>query len=287
MTRSLVPLPEPIIKPIVKAALAEDLGLGGDMTSQAVIPAYLTSEAEIVARQPGVMAGTDLARATYQELDPRVEVCLEISDGTTVQTGDQIGRIRGPAQSILTGERVALNFLGHLSGIATTTSQFVAKVAGFPTRITCTRKTTPSLRALEKHAVRAGGGTNHRFALDDAVLIKDNHIAMSGDIRTAIARAKNHVGHMTKIEVEVDLLSQLEQVMEIGVDAVLLDNMNAETLTHAVAIIDGRAIAEASGGITLENVAEVAATGVDLISIGALTHSAPNFDCAMDYPAEH
>jgi len=279
---SLAPLPRLIIEPIVRTALVEDLGLAGDITSAAVIPADHRSSLVMVARQPGVVAGLDAAELAFQLVEPTITMARFMEDGSPVRPGDIIAEITGPSRGLLTGERTALNFLGHLSGIATVTASLVEAVRGTKASIACTRKTTPGLRALEKYAVRAGGGMNHRFALNDAVLIKDNHVAIAGGVAEAIRRARAGVGHMVKIEVEVDTLEQLGKAMREGVDAVLLDNMTPAQLREAVAIVDGRAITEASGSVTLATVAAVAASGVDLISVGWCTHSAPTLDIGLD-----
>jgi nicotinate-nucleotide pyrophosphorylase (carboxylating) len=280
---SLTPLPAIMIEPLVRAALLEDLGRAGDLTTDAIVPADLTATTVLAARQPGVVAGLDAAILAFRLIDPAITVTAERPDGSPVAPGDVIATISGPARGLLTAERTALNFLCHLSGIATATGSVVAAVRGHKAQIVCTRKTTPGLRALEKHAVRAGGGSNHRFGLDDAVLIKDNHVAMAGGIRPAIERARAGVGHLVKIEVEVDTLAQLDEALGLGVDAVLLDNMGVEDLSRAVAMVAGRAITEASGRITPATAPAVAATGVDLISIGWLTHSAPVLDIGLDY----
>ena len=279
---TFAPLPRLIIEPLVRNALAEDLGLAGDITSAAVIPADHRSSLVMAARQQGVIAGLDAAKLAFQLVDPAITVVRHIEDGSAVEAGDIIATISGPSRGLLTGERTALNFLGHLSGIATVTAGLVRAVEGTKASIACTRKTTPGLRALEKYAVRAGGGMNHRFALNDAVLIKDNHVAIAGGVAEAIRRARAGVGHLVKIEVEVDTLDQLREAMEIGVDAVLLDNMTAEQLRQAVAIVDRRAITEASGGVKPATVAAIAASGVDLISVGWCTHSAPTLDIGLD-----
>ena len=279
---SLAPLPRLIIEPMVRTALVEDLGLAGDITSAAVIPADHRSSLVMVARQPGVVAGLDPAELAFQLVEPTITMARYMEDGSPVRPGDIIAEITGPSRGLLTGERTALNFLGHLSGIATVTASLVEAVRGTKASIACTRKTTPGLRALEKYAVRAGGGMNHRFALNDAVLIKDNHVAIAGGVAEAIRRARAGVGHMVKIEVEVDTLEQLGEAMREGVDAVLLDNMTPAQLREAVAIVDGRAITEASGSVTLATVAAVAASGVDLISVGWCTHSAPTLDIGLD-----
>lgn len=280
---TLAPLPRLMIEPAVRAALLEDLGLAGDITSAAVIPAEHRSSLVMAARQPGVIAGLDAAELAFQLVDPAISIVRHLSDGAAVASGDVIATITGPSRALLTGERTALNFLGHLSGIATVTAQLVDAIKGTRASIACTRKTTPGLRALEKYAVRAGGGMNHRFALSDAVLIKDNHVAIAGSVKEAVRRAKAGVGHMVKIELEVDTLEQLREAMEIGVDAVLLDNMTPEELREALAIVDRRAVTEASGRVTLETVAAIAASGVDLISVGWCTHSAPTLDIGLDY----
>ncbi len=276
-------LPRLIIEPAVRRALEEDLGLAGDITANAVIPAGHRSTVVMAARKPGVIAGLDAAELAFTLIDPAIVMTRNVEDGAKIEAGDVVATVTGPSRGLLTGERTALNFLGHLSGIATVTAGVVAAVEGTGAAIVCTRKTTPGLRALEKYAVKAGGGGNHRFSLADAVLIKDNHIAIAGGIRPALQAAKKHAGHMVKIEIEVDTLEQLREAMDEGVDAVLLDNMSPETLSEAVSIVAGRAITEASGGITPETAGAVAKAGVDLISIGWLTHSAPVLDIGLDY----
>ncbi|MCM2439845.1 carboxylating nicotinate-nucleotide diphosphorylase [Agrobacterium vitis] len=276
-------LPRVIVEPLVRNALSEDLGLAGDITSMAVIPADHRSTVQIASRRDGVIAGLDASAIAFELVDPGLVMTCHVSDGTAVKAGDILATISGSSRSLLTGERVALNFLGHLSGIATVTSQIVTAVSGTKAAVACTRKTTPGLRALEKYAVRMGGGMNHRFALYDAVLIKDNHIAIAGSVTQAIRRAREGVGHMVKIEVEVDTLAQLYDAMEIGVDAVLLDNMTPEQLGQAVEIVAGRAITEASGGITPQTARAVAQSGVDLLSVGWITHSAPVLDIGLDF----
>ena len=282
----LSPLPRLIIEPLVRNARLEDLGLAGDITSTAVIPADHRSVVVMAAREPGVIAGLDAAELAFQLVDPAIRMNRHIADGAAVAPGDIIATIEGPSRGLLTGERTALNFLGHLSGIASVTAKIVAAIAGTKASVACTRKTTPGLRTLEKYAVRAGGGINHRFALYDAVLIKDNHIAVAGSVREAIRRARQGVGHLVKIEVEVDTLVQLHEAMEEGVDAVLLDNMTPEQLREAVEIVAGRAITEASGRINPQTAAAIAATGVDLISIGWITHSAPVLDIGLDFESQ-
>lgn len=270
---------------LVRATLREDLGLAGDVTTDAIVPEALTASAALVTRKPGVVAGLDVAVHAFRLLDPNMSVRIESPDGTKIAAGATIASFTGEARALLTAERTALNFLCHLSGIATATAQLCAAAEGHKARIVCTRKTTPGLRTLEKYAVRMGGGGNHRFGLDDAVLIKDNHIAIAGGIHPAIERARQHAGHLTKIEVEVDTLAQLEEVLALGVDVVLLDNMSPATLSEAVKMIDGRCLAEASGNVTRETVAAIAASGVDLISVGWLTHSAPALDIGLDFLA--
>jgi nicotinate-nucleotide pyrophosphorylase (carboxylating) len=278
-----VPLARIMVEPLVRAALLEDLGRAGDLTTDAIVPAALPARAAMVARETGVVAGLDLVKLAFELIDPNIAVQVEIDDGTTVTTGGVISRVSGPARGILMAERTALNFLGHLSGIASATASIVAAVRGTKAKIVCTRKTTPGLRAVEKYAVRAGGGANHRLGLDDAVLIKDNHIAIAGGIAEALRRARAAAGHLVKIEVEIDNLDQLKEALGEGADAVLLDNMSVETLAKAVAIVDGRAMTEASGRITPESAPAIAAAGVDLISIGWLTHSAPLLDIGLDF----
>ncbi|ESY64980.1 nicotinate-nucleotide pyrophosphorylase [Mesorhizobium sp. LNHC252B00] len=262
------------------------MGKAGDLTSDAIIPFDCKATFAFRARQSGVVAGLDLVAYAFMLVDPSIDINFGRLDGSRIAAGETIARVSGPARGMLAAERTALNFLCHLSGIATATAEIVEAVRGQKARIVCTRKTTPGLRALEKYAVRAGGGANHRFGLDDAVLIKDKHIAIAGDIRTAIERARAAVGPMVKVEVEVDTLDQLEIALGAGVDAVLLDNMSVKQLTRAVAMVDGRATTEASGRITPATAPAIAATGVDLISIGWLTHSAPILDIGMDLPIE-
>lgn len=276
-------LPTLMLEPVVRAALLEDLGRAGDITTDAIVPATAQAETVLAARQPGVVAGLDLAALAFRLIDPAIRIEIERPDGTQLAKGDRIATIAGPVRGMLTAERVALNFLGHLSGVATAAATLVEAVKGHKARICCTRKTMPGLRALQKYAVRVGGGSNHRFGLDDAVLIKDNHVAMAGGISPAIRRARDGVGHLVKIEVEVDTLAQLDEALAEGVDAVLLDNMTPEQLGQAVRTIDGRAIAEASGRITPQTAPAIAASGVDLISAGWLTHSATVLDIGLDW----
>ena len=277
------PLPCVMIEPLVRAALLEDLGRAGDLTSDAIIPPDATARAVLQAREPGVVAGLDLAETAFRLIDPRLAFQVLKGDGARLRPGDDIAVVEGPARGLLTAERVALNFLGHLSGVASATASIVDAVAGTKAKVVDTRKTIPGLRAVQKHAVRLGGGANHRFGLDDAVLIKDNHIAVASSLTTAVARARAYVGHLVKIEVEVDTLDQLREALAAGVEAVLLDNMGPEMLREAVAIVGGRAVTEASGRITPQSAPEIAASGVDLISVGWLTHSARVLDIGLDY----
>jgi len=282
MRIDLPQLPSLLVVDAVRAALREDLGRAGDITSAATIPGDATAEAVFGSRQDGVLAGIALAEAAFREFDPTVVFTALKRDGDRIGRGDIAARVRGPARSVLSAERVALNYLCHLSGVATATAALVAAVAHTRARICDTRKTLPGLRIFEKHAVRCGGGWNHRFGLDDAILIKDNHIAVAGGVVAAIERARAHAGHMVRLEVEVDSLDMLREAMTARPDAVLLDNMSPDTLREAVGIVGGRAITEASGGITLANVAAVAGSGVDYISSGWITHSAPSLDLGLD-----
>ncbi len=272
-----------LVEPTVRHALDEDLGRAGDITSELTIPPETRASAKLVARKPGTIAGLVAAECAFRLTDPALVMRVEQPDGSKAEAGTLIATIEGPARSVLTAERVALNFLGHLSGVATATRALVDAVAGTKARIVCTRKTTPGLRTLEKYAVRCGGGYNHRFGLDDAVLIKDNHLAAAGGIRPAIERVRAGLGHMAKIELEVDTLVQLEEALALGVDTILLDNMAPDDLQRAVAMTKGRATLEASGSITLATARAVAETGVDYISSGAITHSAPTLDVALDF----
>ncbi len=280
-------LNEVLLKPLVELTLAEDLGRRGDVTSQATIPADMQAQLQIRARQAGVICGMDLARLAFALIDSQIEFIAQVTDGESVTADTVLATVRGNARHLLTAERTALNFLTHLSGIATATRQIVDSVADYPAQITCTRKTIPGLRIVQKYAVRCGGGRNHRLGLDDAILIKDNHIAIAGDITTAIKQAQAFAGHLIPIEVEVDNLAQLELALRAGVNLVLLDNMTAEQLTQAVAMCQGRAKTEASGGITPQSVKAVAATGVDFIAMGYLTHSTTALDIGLDFNTEH
>ena len=286
MTQAVPALPPPLVEDAVGRALVEDLGRAGDITSAATIPADATATAVIAARRPGILAGIDLAAAAFRQMHPAIGFEPVIADGGPLEPGAVVARVTGPARPILSAERVALNFLCHLSGIATLTRRYADAIAHTKARITCTRKTTPGLRALEKYAVRCGGGSNHRFGLDDAILIKDNHIAVAGGVAEAVRRAKAFAGHLVKVEVEVDDLDQLEEALRAGADVILLDNMPPEMLRRAVAVTAGAAVLEASGGITLDTVAAIAETGVDFISSGAITHSAPALDLALDIGIE-
>ncbi len=271
-----------IYERVLRVAFEEDLGRVGDITTDAVVSAGVHGEAAMIARKSGTVAGLGIARSAFQLYEPALVVGLVAHDGDRVEAGAVLATVAGPVRGILTGERIALNLSGRLSGIATATRSMVDAVAGTGTRVVCTRKTTPGLRALEKYAVRAGGGSNHRFGLDDAVLIKDNHIAIAGSITKALTRVKRSVGHLVKVEVEVDTLGQLEELLKVGADAVLLDNMDPEVLAQAVAMVKGRLITEASGGITPETARVKAESGVDLLSVGWLTHSAPILDIGLD-----
>ncbi len=278
----VAPLPAVMLEPLVRAALLEDLGRAGDLTTDAIVPTDAQARTRLVARQEGVLAGLDLARLAFQLMDAGIEFRPVLADGARLRTGSEIAVISGPARGMLTAERTALNFLGHLSGVATATASIADAIRPHGARVTCTRKTLPGLRAVQKYAVRVGGGSNHRHGLDDAVLIKDNHVAVAGGVRQAVQRARAGIGHMVKIELEVDTLEQLDQALEIGVDVVLLDNMDLPTLREAVRRVGGRAVTEASGRITPESAPEVAATGVDLIAVGWLTHSARVLDIGLD-----
>ncbi|MBI1360677.1 MAG: carboxylating nicotinate-nucleotide diphosphorylase [Alphaproteobacteria bacterium] len=277
------PLPDIVIEPLVRLALSEDLGRAGDITTDAVIRADERMMATIAARESGVGAGFDAARLALRLIDADVTWDAQIAEGAGFESGDALVRLSGAARSILMAERVMLNFIGPLSGVATLTRRYVDAVEGTGARIVCTRKTTPGFRALEKRAVRLGGGVNHRLGLDDAILIKDNHIAAAGGVGAALKRAKVSVGHLRAIEIEVDTLDQLAEALPLKPDAVLLDNMKLDTLREAVKRVAGQCKTEASGGVRLETVRAIAETGVDFISVGALTHSAINLDIGLDY----
>ncbi len=267
----------------VTRALDEDLGRAGDVTSTATIPEGTRGRAVLAARKAGMIAGLPLAAAAFRKLDPAVEITGHERDGAAVQSKTVLLTVAGDARALLAAERVALNFVGNLSGIATATAEFVRLVGHTRARVCCTRKTTPGLRAVQKYAVRCGGGFNHRFGLDDAILIKDNHIAVAGGVRAVLERAKAVAGHLVKIEIEVDTIEQLKEVLEVGLaDAVLLDNMSPATMKKAVEMVAGRLVIEASGGITHESAAAIAESGVDYLSSGAITHSSPNLDVGLD-----
>ncbi len=271
-----------LVEPIVRAALLEDLGRAGDITTDAIVPADAPIVAVIAARQPGVLAGLDAALIAFELMDPGLAIERLSADGSRVERGQAVARISGRARPVLAAERTALNLVSRLSGVATATRALADAIAGHKAKIVCTRKTTPLLRILEKEAVRMGGGANHRFGLDDAMLIKDNHVALAGGVGAALERARAHAGHLVKIELEVDTLDQLAEALDHGVDAVLLDNMDPPTLRRAVAMVAGRAVTEASGRITRETAPAIAAAGVDLISSGWITHSAPILDLGLD-----
>jgi nicotinate-nucleotide pyrophosphorylase (carboxylating) len=277
-------LPAYLVRDAVARALAEDIGRG-DITTDALIDEDATATATLVAREPGIVAGLDLAEAAFRALDPDLWFNASITDGQPAARGATIALVTGQARALLSAERVALNFMTHLSGIATLTGRYVAAASGHKARIVDTRKTLPGLRVFEKYAVRMGGGANHRFALDDAAMIKDNHIVAAGGIAPAILRIRQATGHMVKICCEVDRIDQIEEALGAGIDVLLLDNMNPAMLADAVRLIAGRAVTEASGGVSLETVAEIAASGVDVISVGRLTHSAPALDIALDFDA--
>lgn len=276
-------LPRPLVLRAVSEALAEDLGLAGDVTTDATVPADATASAVVVARKRGVVSGLDVAEEAFRTLDNRIAFDRLCADGTAVAGKTEIARISGNARAILTGERVALNFMGRMSGIATLTRAYVDAIAGTKAAIVDTRKTTPGLRAFEKYAVRCGGGKNHRSGLFDAILIKDNHIAAAGGVAQAVGAARARAGHMVKIEVEVDTLEQLRQALRHDIDVVLLDNMPPAMLSEAVGIVAGKVLTEASGGVDQTTVRAIAESGVDLISVGALTHSVPVLDLGLDF----
>lgn len=278
----ITPLPDTLIEPIVRAALAEDLGRAGDVTSAACIAPDAVLSVAFAARQTGVVSGLACARLALAALDPQIAFETIAADGDALQAGTVLATATGNARAILSAERVALNLLGHLSGVASLTASYVREVAGTRARIADTRKTTPGLRALEKYAVRCGGGMNHRFGLDDAILIKDNHVAAAGGVAAALTRAKAAAPHLMKIEVEVDGLDQLREALPLGPDVIMLDNFSLEDLRAAVALVAGRVTLEASGGVNLSTVRAIAETGVDVISVGALTHSAPVLDIGLD-----
>ena len=280
-------LPDVLIEPVVRMALAEDLGRAGDVTAAACIPAAARMKAAFVTRKPGVLAGVDAVRLAVRAMDPDARIDLRLHDGEAFEAGAVLAVVDAQARGFLSAERTALNLLGRLSGVATLTRTYVDAVAGTRARIADTRKTTPGLRALEKHAVACGGGINHRFGLDDAILIKDNHVAVCGGVGQAVRRARAFAPHLMKVEVEVDGLDQLDQVLALlpegaGPDVVMLDNFSLADLREAVRRVDGALVLEASGGVDLTTVRAIAETGVDVISVGALTHSAPVLDIGLD-----
>jgi len=277
------PLSPLLTEPAVRAALLEDFGRGGDLTTEATIPPSAPAHGVIAAREGGRIAGLDLALAAFHLMDPAVKITVRVPDGADVEPGETIAIVDGPARPILTAERVALNYLGRLSGIATATAKLVALVKDTKATVVCTRKTTPGLRVFEKYAVRCGGGRNHRFGLDDGILIKDNHLIAAGGVANAVKAARAHAGHMIHVEVEVDSLDLLDEALKAGANAILLDNMKPDTLREAVKRTNGRAILEASGNVTAETIAAIAATGVDVISSGAITHSAKCLDVGLDF----
>ncbi|WP_166416613.1 carboxylating nicotinate-nucleotide diphosphorylase [Cochlodiniinecator piscidefendens] len=284
MTVDIPRLPDLILEPLVRNALFEDLGQYGDVTTRAVIPASVQYEARINAREAGVVSGMQIAEIAFRLVDPALQIRTVLRDGQPCNPGDALMEINGSAASILSAERVALNFAGRLTGIATLTSKFAAQTAGTKTRVTCTRKTTPGLRIVEKQAVLHGGGYNHRYSLSDAIMIKDNHIAAAGGIAAVLNAARASASHMMRVEIEVDTLEQLSEVLEtVGADVVLFDNMDTDTLREAVGMTAGRMITEASGNMKLDRIAEVCTTGVDYISSGALTHSAQTLDLGLDF----
>jgi nicotinate-nucleotide pyrophosphorylase (carboxylating) len=278
----IAPLPDLLIDPVVRAALAEDLGRAGDITALACIDADATLTATFGAREAGTIAGLDCARLAVLAMDPAAKFKARVADGDAVPAGAVLAKVTGNARALLSAERTALNLLGRLSGVATLTARYVAAVEGTKARITDTRKTTPGLRALEKYAVRCGGALNHRFGLDDAILIKDNHVAACGGVGEAIRGARAFAGHLVKVECEVDSLKQLAEALDAGPDVVMLDNFSLKNLRVAVGMAAGRVVLEASGGVTLETVRDIAETGVDVISVGALTHSASVLDIGLD-----
>lgn len=278
----VAPLADVMLEPLLRQTLLEDLGRAGDLTSNLIIPADATASLKIAARTEGVLAGIDLARIAFALMDPSIRFEPRLRDGARLKAGDELARVEGPARAILSAERTALNFLGHLSGVATATARIADAIRPYGTRVTCTRKTLPGLRMVQKYAVRVGGGSNHRYGLDDAVLIKDNHVAVAGGVRAAVERARQGVGHMVAIELEVDTLEQLAEGLDAGVNIVLLDNMSPEMLREAVRLVDGRAVTEASGRVTADTAVAMAQAGVDYIAVGAITHSVAVLDIGLD-----
>ena len=276
------PLADVMLEPLVRNTLQEDLGRAGDLTSNLIIPAQARTCLRFVARERGVLAGLDLARLAFRLMDPSIRFLPLMRDGQRLNRGDIIATVEGPARAILSAERTALNFMGHLSGVATATARIADVIRPYGAKVTCTRKTLPGLRMVQKYAVRVGGGSNHRYGLDDAILIKDNHVAVAGGVRQAVERARKAAGHMVAIELEVDTLEQLEEGLAAGANIILLDNMSPDTLREAVRIVNGRAVTEASGRVTLDTVADVARSGVDYIAVGAITHSVAVLDIGLD-----
>lgn len=276
------PLADVMLEPLVRNTLQEDLGRAGDLTSNLIIPAQARTCLRFVARECGVLAGLDLARLAFRLMDPSIRFLPLMRDGQRLNRGDIIATVEGPARAILSAERTALNFMGHLSGVATATARIADVIRPYGAKVTCTRKTLPGLRMVQKYAVRVGGGSNHRYGLDDAILIKDNHVAVAGGVRQAVERARKAAGHMVAIELEVDTLEQLEEGIAAGANIILLDNMSPDTLREAVRIVNGRAVTEASGRVTLDTVADVARSGVDYIAVGAITHSVAVLDIGLD-----
>ncbi|MFA7670402.1 MAG: carboxylating nicotinate-nucleotide diphosphorylase [Burkholderiaceae bacterium] len=275
-------LADVLLEPLVRQTLQEDLGRAGDLTSNLIIPADATARLRLAAREEGVLAGMSLARLAFGLMDARIEFRSLMQDGARIRPGDVLALVEGPARAILSAERTALNFLGHLSGVASATARIADLIRPYGTRVTCTRKTLPGLRMVQKYAVRVGGGSNHRYGLDDAILIKDNHVAVAGGVQAAVQRARQGAGHMVAIELEVDTLEQLQEGLDAGVNIVLLDNMSPDMLRAAVRMVDGRAVTEASGRVTPQTVKAIAEAGVDYIAIGAITHSVAVLDIGLD-----
>lgn len=281
-TKNLPTLSRVMVQEAVRATLMEDMGLAGDVTTDATIPIAKTAEVFMNCREEGIMAGMPIAEAAFKTVDPEVNFKPLVQDGDAVKPGQDIARMSGPARSILSAERVALNYLCHLSGIATYTHEFASRISHTKAVVCCTRKTIPGMRAFEKYAVKCGGGSNHRYGLDDAILIKDNHVAVAGGVAAAVLSARNFAGHLVKIEIEVDTLEQLREALKAGPDVVMLDNMSLDELRQAVAIVDGAVPLEASGNVNVDTVKDIAETGVDMISTSKITMSAPTLDIGMD-----
>lgn len=286
LAAEVIPLADVMLEPLVRQTLLEDLGRAGDLTSNLIIPAQATASLRLVAREEGVLAGMDLARIAFALMDGGIAFHARLTDGSRLHPGDVLATVQGPARAILSAERTALNFLGHLSGVATATARIADRIRPYGTQVTCTRKTLPGLRMVQKYAVRVGGGSNHRYGLDDAILIKDNHVAVAGSVRAAVERARQGAGHMVAIELEVDTLEQLREGLDAGVNIVLLDNMSPEMLREAVRIVNGRAVIEASGRVTPQTAVAIAQAGVDYIAIGAITHSVAVLDIGLDAVVE-